>query len=499
MENQGYILTIDQGTTGTRSGLVDKNGILIGTAYQDISQKYPNDGWVEQDPEEIFNSVLHTTKKVLQDLNIDPSLIKSIGITNQRETTMLWDKVTGNTFGNAIGWQCTRTKDICDSIMELGVSEKVTQLTGLPIEPYFSATKISWIIDNTPGVKESIKNGSLAFGTMDTWLVWRLSSGRYHITDTTNASRTLLFDINRLHWSDELLKIFKIPKSILPSVVPSSGDLAIADPKYFQGNSIPITSIIGDQQSSLFGQFCWDYGDLKATYGTGAFLLMNTGKKIIRTKKGLLTTISWNINGQVEYALEGSVFSAGSAITWLKDKMKLIKTSKEIDILASKTHDNGGVYFVPAFTGLGAPHWNSSARATFQGITIENNNSHIARAILESIAFQCNDVVQLMSKETNRKIHNFVVDGGVSQSDILLQFQADITNIDIKRTETFESTALGAAYLSGLAVKFWNSMDELQIRKTPQKQFKPNMDKITRDNLIANWNKAVFRSYDWVK
>jgi len=498
MRKENYILTIDQGTTGTRAGIVDKNGEMISTAYQEISQTYPYEGWVEEDPEEIFYSVLHTIKDVLINLNIDISLIKSIGIANQRETTILWDKLTGKTFGNAIVWQCNRTKQICDAINESGLSKKIKEISGLPVDPYFSATKISWIINNVPGVQKSIANGTLAFGTVDSWLIWRLTNGKYHITDTTNASRTLLFDIKKLEWSEELLDIFQIPKSIMPSIVPSSGELAIADPKYFQGYSIPITGIIGDQQGSLFGQFCWEYGDLKNTYGTGAFMLVNTGSDLVYSSNGLLSTIAWNFNGKVVYALEGSVFSAGAAITWLKDKIELIKKSDQIDILANKVLDNGGVYFVPAFSGLGSPYWNSGARASFHGITLENSNAHFARAVLESIAFQCNEIVKIMSKEMDHPIFEFVADGGVSQSDILLQFQSDISNVIVKRTGTLESTALGAAYLAGLGINFWKTTDELKNSRKPKKHFKSNMNNAIREKLINKWHKAVLRSSDWI-
>ena len=499
MQKSEFILAIDQGTTGTRAGIVSNSGNLIATAYQEISQKYPKEGWVEQNPEEIFNSVLQTIQKIIKDVDISFSDIKTIGITNQRETTVLWDNLTGETFGNAIVWQCNRTQEICDSISQTGVNDRIHQLTGLTLDPYFSASKISWVINNSPNARKSIKNKTLMFGTIDTWLVWKLTNGKYHITDTTNASRTLLFDINTLDWSDELLDIFSIPKFILPEVVPSSGSLAITSPDYFDGNQIPINSIIGDQQASLFGQFCWDSGDVKVTYGTGAFILVNTSKVNISSKNGLLTTVAWNINGSVEYALEGSVFSAGSAITWLRDKLNLIQSPAEMDLMASKVPDNGGVYFVPAFNGLGAPHWNSHARTSLQGITIENNKYHITRAVLESIAFQTNDIIQMMESDLNSKILKIVADGGVSQSDTLLQSQSDITGINVQRTETLESTTLGAAYLAGLATKFWDSAEELKDRKKTSQAFNSNISQARRKELIFSWNKAISRSLDWTK
>ena len=494
-----FILAIDQGTTGTRAAIVSDTGNLIATSYKEISQKYPMEGWVEQNPEEILKSVLHTTHKVVQDMNISFSDIRSIGITNQRETTVLWDKSTGETFGNAIVWQCNRSQEICDSIIQTGVEDRIRKITGLPLDPYFSASKISWIIDNYPNTRESIRNETLMFGTMDTWLIWKLTNGKVHITDTTNASRTLLFDINTLDWSDELLDIFDVPKFILPEVVPSSGDLAITSPEYFDGNKIPINAIVGDQQASLFGQFCWSFGDVKVTYGTGAFILVNTSKINIPSKNGLITTIAWNINGSVEYALEGSIFSAGSAITWLRDKLNLIQTSSDMDLLADRVQDNGGVYFVPAFNGLGAPHWNPYARASLHGMTIENTKSHIVRAVLESIAFQTNDIIQMIESDLNTKILKIVADGGVSKSDILLQFQSDITDINVHRTETLESTALGAAYLAGLAVKFWESSEELKARKKTSEIFNPNISDANRNDLQVNWEKAISRSMDWTK
>ena len=409
MKKPEYILSIDQGTTGTRAGIVNQDGKLVASRYQEIKQFYPKPGWVEQDPIEIFESVSNTVSKLLNECKIQFSSIISVGITNQRETIIAWDKTTGKPVYNAIVWQCRRTTDYCNLLIDKGFSQTIKNITGLTIDPYFSATKISWILDNVPGARTLADNGSLAFGTVDSWLVWNLSHGSSHIIDITNASRTMLFDINKLEWSDELLNIMNIPKSMLPEVVPSSGELANVS-FGLNNSSLPLTGIAGDQQSALFGQGCFEPGMVKVTYGTGAFLLINTGTELISTGKELLTTIGWSLNGHVSYALEGAVFSAGSTIQWLRDQIKIINNSSEVEDLALSVEDNGGVFFVPAFSGLGSPYWDPEARATIQGITGGSNRGHIARAAIESIAYQCDDVINLMLTQSNISLKEFKAD-----------------------------------------------------------------------------------------
>ena len=457
MKKPEYILSIDQGTTGTRAGIVNQDGKLVASRYQEIKQFYPKPGWVEQDPIEIFESVSNTVGKLLDECKIQFSSITSVGITNQRETIIAWDKTTGKPVYNAIVWQCRRTTNYCNLLIDKGLSQTIKNTTGLTIDPYFSATKISWILENVPGARTLADNGSLAFGTVDSWLVWNLSHGSSHIIDITNASRTMLFDINKLEWSDELLNIMNIPESMLPEVVPSSGELA--NVSFGLNNpSLPLTGIAGDQQSALFGQGCFEPGMVKVTYGTGAFLLINTGTELISTGKELLTTIGWSLNGHVSYALEGAVFSAGSTIQWLRDQIKIINNSSEVEDLALSVEDNGGVFFVPAFSGLGSPYWDPEARATIQGITGGSNRGHIARAAIESIAYQCDDVINLMLTQSNISLKEFKADGGASVNNTLMQFQSDISNFNIQRSSTSESTLLGAAYLSGIGSGFWLSL-----------------------------------------
>ena len=496
MKKPEYILSIDQGTTGTRAGIVNQDGKLVASRYQEIKQFYPKPGWVEQDPIEIFESVSNTVGKLLDECKIQFSSITSVGITNQRETIIAWDKTTGKPVYNAIVWQCRRTTNYCNLLIDKGLSQTIKNTTGLTIDPYFSATKISWILENVPGARTLADNGSLAFGTVDSWLVWNLSHGSSHIIDITNASRTMLFDINKLEWSDELLNIMNIPESMLPEVVPSSGELA--NVSFGLNNpSLPLTGIAGDQQSALFGQGCFEPGMVKVTYGTGAFLLINTGSELISTGKELLTTIGWSLDGQVSYALEGAVFSAGSTIQWLRDQIKIINNSSEVEDLALSVEDNGGVFFVPAFSGLGSPYWDPEARATIQGITGGSNRGHIARAAIESIAYQCDDVINLMLDQSNISLKEFKADGGASVNNTLMQFQSDISNFNIQRSSTSESTLLGVAYLSGIGSGFWSNIKDLASKWESGGSFSPTMSDVKRKLLKAGWNKAVERSLKW--
>ena len=496
MKKPEYILSIDQGTTGTRAGIVNQDGKLVASRYQEIKQFYPKPGWVEQDPIEIFESVSNTVGKLLDECKIQFSSITSVGITNQRETIIAWDKTTGKPVYNAIVWQCRRTTNYCNLLIDKGLSQTIKNTTGLTIDPYFSATKISWILENVPGARTLADNGSLAFGTVDSWLVWNLSHGSSHIIDITNASRTMLFDINKLEWSDELLNIMNIPESMLPEVVPSSGELA--NVSFGLNNpSLPLTGIAGDQQSALFGQGCFEPGMVKVTYGTGAFLLINTGSELISTGKELLTTIGWSLNGHVSYALEGAVFSAGSTIQWLRDQIKIINNSSEVEDLALSVEDNGGVFFVPAFSGLGSPYWDPEARATIQGITGGSNRGHIARAAIESIAYQCDDVINLMLDQSNISLKEFKADGGASVNNTLMQFQSDISNFNIQRSSTSESTLLGVAYLSGIGSGFWSNIKDLASKWESGGSFSPTMSDVKRKLLKAGWNKAVERSLKW--
>ena len=404
MTSEGYILSVEQGTTGTRASVVDHSGQILWTTYKEVPQIYPRPGWVEQDPLLITESVFQTIEDLLDDYEVSPNEIRGLGLTNQRETTILWNKETGEPIYNAVVWQCRRTADMCNDMKEKGLADKVYEVTGLPIDPYFSATKIRWILDNVPGAHQMARNDKLAFGTVDSWLIWHLTNGRSHITDVSNASRTMLFDIKSSEWSKEMLEIMDIPENMLPEVVSSSGNITTVSGNHFGGYTVPISGIAGDQQSALFGQCCFNPGMLKVTYGTGAFLLMNTGSELVRSGEGLLSTVAWDIEGEITYALEGGVFSAGSAVQWLRDEMGLISQAEEIEILANSVSDNGGVYFVPAFNGLGSPYWDPFARGSIQGLTRGSNKGHLARAILESIAYQCNEVLSLMFAEANRPI-----------------------------------------------------------------------------------------------
>ena len=499
MDKHGFILAIDQGTTSTKSSLIDSSGLIIGSSYQEIKQYFPSPGWVEHDPEEVFQSVIDTVENLLDEFEISPTNIKSIGITNQRETTLIWDRETGKPIYNAIVWQCRRSTEICQKYEDMGLKEKIHNITGLTVDPYFCASKITWLLENVNGARELAVKGRLAFGTVDSWIIWNLTNGLRHITDYTNASRTMLFDIRQGCWSEELAEAMDIPLSILPEVVPSSGVSAEAGGNYFGGQTIPIAGIIGDQQGSLFGQACFKEGMVKTTYGTGAFILANLGYKPIASKNGLLTTIAWNLEGRSVYALEGSVFSAGSTIQWLRDELGIIEYSDESESLAEQVSDNGGVYFVPAFSGLGAPYWDPRARATFSGISRGTNAAHITRAALESIAFQCQDVFSVMRNDMKKELDVLRVDGGATDNALLMQFQADLSEVEIQRSLTAEATSLGAAYLAGLGCDFWRNMDEIASLWVSGNTWKPDMLPSVREKLKDDWSRAIGRAGNWIQ
>lgn len=492
------LMAIDQGTTSSRCILFNENGEIASVAQKQYTQIYPKAGWVEHDPNEIWSSQLSVCHEAMAKISVTAGDIAAIGITNQRETTIVWDKITGKPVYNAIVWQCRRTSEYCEQLKARGLEETIRAKTGLIIDAYFSATKIKWILDNVEGAREKAEKGELLFGTVDTFLVWKLTRGRLHITDYSNASRTLLFNINTLDWDDEILGEIGIPRSMLPKVLPSSyvyGKTA-AD---VLGGEVKIAGIAGDQQAALFGQCCFSEGTVKNTYGTGCFMLMNTGKKPAASKNGLLTTIAWSIDGQVEYALEGSVFVAGAAIQWLRDELRLIDSVELSEHYASKVNDTNGVYFVPAFTGLGAPHWDQFARGTIVGLTRGAKKEHFIRAALESMAYQSYEVIKAMETDAGIKVQSLKVDGGACANNFLMQFQADILNVDVLRPEIIESTALGAAYLAGLAVGYYKNKDDILKQTKLSKVFKPEMESGVRKTLIEGWNEAVSRSFGWAK
>ena len=493
-----YILAFDQGTTSSRSVLFDHKGSNIAITQKDFRQIFPKPGWVEHDPNEIWSSQLETALSISNKANISLTEIAAIGITNQRETTVVWDRQSGEPIYNAIVWQDRRTSKYCDNLKSLGHIDKIKQKTGLVLDAYFSGTKLKWILDNVQGAREKATKGQLCFGTVDTWLIWKLTNGKTFVTDVSNASRTLLFNINTLEWDEELLKLFDIPKSILPEVKESSEIYGETDSDVFSAN-IPISGIAGDQQAALFGQLCTEKGMVKNTYGTGCFLLMNTGKKPVFSENKLLTTIAWKINGKVTYALEGSVFVGGAAVQWIRDELKLIDTTEEIEVLASRVEDNGGVYFVPALTGLGAPYWDPYARGAIIGLTRGTTREHIARATLEGIAYQVYDIVKAMEADANAKGTELRVDGGASANNFLMQFQADLFNFKVVRPKFLETTALGAAYLAGLAVGFWNGIEDLKDQWGIDQIFKPKMKHSVAQSYLKEWHKAVSRSKNWIE
>ncbi len=486
-----YVLALDQGTTSSRAILFDRNGTIVKSAQHEFKQIYPKPGWVEHDPLEILETQLISAKEAIS--NINPEEISCIGITNQRETTVLWDKNTGKPVYNAIVWQSRQTSEICDELKRTGIEPYINENTGLVIDAYFSGTKIKWILDNVSGVREKVKNGDILFGTIDTWLIWNLSDRKIHVTDYSNASRTMIYNIKELKWDEKILDALNIPKSLLPEVRNSSEFYDNTNRDVF-GASIPISGIAGDQQSALFGQLCFQEGMVKNTYGTGCFMLMNTGEKIVKSHNGLITTIAWGIDGKVEYALEGSIFVAGAAIQWLRDELKLIHDAKDSEYFANKVEDNNGVYVVPAFTGLGAPYWDMYARGAIVGLTRGVNRNHIIRATLESIAYQTKDIIEAMVDDSGINLTALKVDGGASSNNFLMQFQSDILNVNIERPDVTETTALGAAYLAGLAVGFWKSKGEIVQNWSINRKFKPEMNDEIRDKLYSGWKKAVTRT-----
>ncbi len=492
-----YVLSLDQGTTSSRAILFDKEQNIVEMAQKEFPQVYPREGWVEHDPMEIYSSQYSVMMGLIAKSGIEASEIAAIGITNQRETTILWDKETGRPVYNAIVWQCRRTADICEELKARGLSDYVRKTTGLVIDAYFSGTKIKWILDNVPGLRERAEKGEILFGTVDTWLVWKLTNGKVHVTDYTNASRTMIFNIHTLDWDDAMLNELKIPRCMLPQVRPSSEIYGYVN---IQGADIPIAGIAGDQQAALFGQKCFEKGQAKNTYGTGCFLLMNTGDKPCESESGLITTIAASLDEHhVQYALEGSVFVGGAIIQWLRDEMRFFTESCDAEYYARKVEDTGGVYIVPAFTGLGAPYWDMYARGCIIGITRGTKREHIIRAAQESIGFQTLELVRCMEKDTGLCMTELKVDGGASRDCFLMQFQSDILDKPIQRPMIRETTALGAAYLAGLATKFWTGKEELENLWGIDLEFAPNMEEDKRERLIRGWQKAVSRSLDWAE
>ena len=487
---KSYILAIDQGTTSTRAIIFDKNSQIQGIASEEIKQYYPKPGWVEQDANEIWISVLTVMARVLIDANIKAHQIASIGITNQRETTVIWDKKTGNPVYHAIVWQSRQTQDICNDLKNNGLEEMIKSKTGLVIDPYFSASKIRWILDHIPNGQHAAEHHQLMFGTIDSWLLYKLTGGE-HKTDVTNASRTMLYNIHEMTWDLEILNLLNIPKSMLPEVRPSSEIYGYTKPYHFYGEKVPISGIAGDQQAALFGQTCFEDGSVKNTYGTGCFMLMNTGHKPVNSKNGLLTTIAWQIDHQVTYALEGSVFVACSSVQWLRDGLEMIKQASDTEPLALDLDDNEGVYIVPAFVGLGTPYWDSEAKGAIFGLTRGTNKKHFARAILESICYQSLDVLTAMQKDSKLPIKSFKVDGGAIVNNFLMQFQSDILNIEVNRPKITETTALGSAYLAGLAVNYWKNLEEIKTSWHLDKTFSPQMTEEKRNQNIKGWQTAV--------
>jgi glycerol kinase len=491
------ILALDQGTTSSRAIIFDYNGNIVGTAQQEFRQIYPEAGWVEHDPMEIWHTQLSVTKAVLQKTKLQAADIKAIGITNQRETTIVWDRQSGQPIHNAIVWQDRRTAGICDELKRRGLSDYVRKQTGLVIDAYFSGTKLHWILENVPGARAKAENGELCFGTVDSWLLWNLTDGMVHATDYSNASRTMLYDINNLCWDEKMLQELNIPVSMLPQVSPSSQVFGITDPKFF-GAEIPIAGIAGDQQAALFGQGCYEAGMAKNTYGTGCFMLMNTGEIPISSAAGLLTTIAWGLDGKVNYALEGSVFIAGAAIQWLRDEVKILDSASDSEYYANKVADNGGVYVVPAFAGLGAPYWDMYARGAILGLTRGSNKAHIIRATLESLAYQTRDVLTAMEKDAGLRLKTLRVDGGASANNFLMQFQSDMLNVTVSRPNVLETTALGTALLAGLAVGFWKKED-LQNDWKAERNFEPTMPEAQRTKLYSTWQRAVEKTRGWLE
>jgi glycerol kinase len=493
---KSYILALDQGTTSSRAILYDRDGKVVKISQKEFTQIYPKAGWVEHDPMEIWGSQSGVVSEILATTGITPEEIAAIGITNQRETTVVWERKTGKPVYNAIVWQCRRTSAICDELKARGLENYIRENTGLVLDAYFSGTKVKWILDNVEGTRQQAKNGELLFGNIDTWLIWNLTRGKVHVTDYSNASRTMLYNIKNLKWDEKILKELDIPASMLPEVKPSSAVYGNTDARIF-GAEIPIAGDAGDQQAALFGQACYTPGMVKNTYGTGCFMLMLTGEKLVHSDNGLLTTIAWGVNNKVEYALEGSIFIAGAAIQWLRDSLKIIYDAKDSEYFATKVEDSLGVYVVPAFVGLGAPYWDMYARGAIVGLTRGTTRNHIIRATLESIAYQTRDVLELMRNECGIDLRELRVDGGASANNFLMQFQADILGVPVERPEIIETTALGAAYLAGLAVGFWKDQSMIAERRKVNRRFKPGMSEDKKEKLYAKWKKAVRCAMHW--
>jgi glycerol kinase len=497
MQNK-LILALDQGTTSSRAIVFNHEGEIVSLSQKPFEQIFPKPGWVEHDPNEIWSSQISTAAEVIAKIGISGREVAAIGITNQRETTIVWDRETSEPIYNAIVWQDRRTAKFCDELKAQGHADMIQKKTGLILDAYFSGTKVKWILDNVPGARKKAAEGKLCFGTVDTWLIWKLTRGKLFMTDVSNASRTLLFNIHTLEWDDDLLELFDIPKAMLAEVKESSTIYGETSTTLF-ATKIPIAGVAGDQQAALFGQLCTNSGMVKNTYGTGCFMLMNTGEKPIRSTNNLLTTIAWKINGKTTYALEGSVFVGGAAVQWLRDGAKIITSSEEIEVLASSAPDNGGVYFVPALTGLGAPYWDQYARGAMFGITRGTTNAHIARATLEGIAYQVNDLIKAMEADFGDKGKELRVDGGAATNNLLMQFQSDIFGSTVTRPKTLETTALGVAYLAGLAVGYWASLDDLKKQWSIDKVFSPEMEQKQVNTLVKNWDKAVRRASNWIE
>ena len=489
-----YIMALDAGNTSNRCILFDHGGKICSVAQKEFTQIFPKPGWVEHDANEIWSTMIGVVAEAMAKVKCAESDIAAMGITNQRETTIVWDKETGEPICNAIVWQCRRTSEYCDELKAKGLVEKIRSKTGLVIDAYFSATKLKWILDNVEGAREKAEQGKLLFGTVETWFIWKLTNGKVHVTDYSNASRTMMININTLQWDDEILSELNIPKSMLPEAKPSSCIYG-----YTSSGNTPIAGAAGDQQSALFGQTCFNAGEAKNTYGTGAFLLMNTGDRPVFSKNGLVTTIAWGLDGKVNYALGGSVFVAGAAIQWLRDEMRLIDSAADSEYMAGKVEDTNRCYVVPAFTGLGAPHWDQYARGTIVGLTRGVNKCHIIRATLESLAYQVNDILQAMQADSGIKLAALKVDGGASSNNFLMQFQSDVCNSPVERPECVETTAIGAAYLAGLAVGFWKDKNDVMANSKIERTFVPAMDDEKRNALIKGWNKAVRCAFNWAK
>ena len=493
-----YIMALDSGTTSNRCILFDKTGNICSLAQKEFTQHFPQPGWVEHDADEIFSSQLEVARLAMQNIHAAPADIAAIGITNQRETTIVWDRNTGRPIHNAIVWQCRRTAQYCDQLRQQGLTDTIRQKTGLVIDPYFSGTKIRWLLENVPGARQQAQRGELLFGTVETWLIWKLTGGRVHVTDYSNASRTMLFNINTRTWDEDILSMLDIPRSMLPEAVSSSSLYGHTDAAFF-GGPIPICGAAGDQQAALFGQACFAPGDAKCTYGTGAFLLMNTGTQPIFSQNGLVTTIAWGLDGQITYALEGSIFVAGAAIQWLRDELRFIDSASDSEYMARKVADTNGCYVVPAFAGLGAPYWDAYARGSIVGLTRGTNKNHIIRATLDSIAYQVHDVLQAMEADAGIYLSELKTDGGAAANNYLLQVQSDINNAPVLRPKCVETTAMGAAYLAGLAVGYWKDLQDIQRNWCVDRSFSPEIDEQVRKDRLSGWKKAVGTASGWCK